>query len=379
MRISFVTNFCPHYRIKTFELLAKYIDVEYFFFSEGTEWYWQREHGVHQGDFRSVYLPGFDVGRSRVSPLLPIKLWNGDYDVYIKCIDGRFALLFSFMVARLRKKPFILWTGIWTRLNTIFHVLLFPITHYIYMNADAIVAYGDHVRRYLISEGVDGGKIFVAPHAVDNAAYINAVPLEEKEKIRASLRIEKDQKIVLYLGRLEEAKGLAYLVDAFKLLNKQDAILLIAGDGSFREELENLTRELGVENQVRFTGHIPTGKTTPYYALADVYVLPSISTKRFKEPWGLVVNEAFNQGVPVVVTDAVGSAAGGLVQNDINGFIVKEGDSAALAEAIGKILGDASLRSRLSAKALETISTWDNTHMIKGFVDAVDYVSRKTK
>ena len=66
--------------------------------------------------------------------------------------------------------------------------------------------------------------------------------------------------------------------------------------------------------------------------MADVYVLPSITTRLFKEPWGLVVNEAFNQGVPVIATDAVGAAAGGLVENGVNGFVVPEGNSRAIEE-----------------------------------------------
>jgi hypothetical protein len=82
-----------------------------------------------------------------------------------------------------------------------------------------------------------------------------------------------------------------------------------------------------VDGTVRFAGYVPSRETRPYYALADLFVLPSITTASFKEPWGLVVNEAFNQGVPVIASDAVGAAAGGLVQSGVNGLIVPERDS----------------------------------------------------
>jgi glycosyltransferase involved in cell wall biosynthesis len=104
-----------------------------------------------------------------------------------------------------------------------------------------------------------------------------------------------------------------------------------------------------------------------------VFVLPSITTLNYKETWGLVVNEAMNQGVPVVVTDAVGAGVGGLVQDGINGFVVPERDAAALAYAIGRLLDDESLRASMGAAAQQTIAAWDNERMVRGFRAAIEY------
>ncbi|MDQ7030855.1 MAG: glycosyltransferase [Ardenticatenia bacterium] len=204
-KFAFVTTFCPHHRQKTFELLAQHYNLDFYFFSAGDEWYWQQEHGVRAGDFHYEYLPGFRLGRTRITPTLPWKLWRGDYDVYIKCINGRFALPITYLIARLRRRPFILWTGIWMRLRTPIHRLLFPFTRYIYHHADAIVVYGEHVKRYLMSEDVPPERIFVAAHAVDNDAYSREVSEAETAALRRKLGIAPTQKVVLYLGRLEEA------------------------------------------------------------------------------------------------------------------------------------------------------------------------------
>ncbi len=118
-------------------------------------------------------------------------------------------------------------------------------------------------------------------------------------------------------------------------------------------------------------------ESIPYYALADVFVLPSITLPQGKEPWGLVVNEAFDQGVPVIVTEAVGAAAGGLVQDGVNGFIVPERDLNALAEAITNILKNPQLRNQMSKNARDKISSWDNESMVLGFRKAVEYVLEK--
>lgn len=182
MKIAFVTNICSHYRIKTFETLARYHDIDFYFFSDGGEWYWQRQHGVHSGNFIYKYLSGFQIGLTRVTPKLSWYLLHGHYDMYIKCINGRFALPVTFLIARLRKKPFVLWTGVWMRLQTLFHRFTWPLTRYIYHNADALVVYGEHVKRYLISEKVVAERIFVAAQAIDNGKY-NCNVTEKTKKI----------------------------------------------------------------------------------------------------------------------------------------------------------------------------------------------------
>lgn len=377
LRVAFVTNICAHYRVKTFETLARYHEVDYYFFSAGDEWYWQQEHGVWAGNFHYEYLPGFRLGRTRITPTLPWKLWRGDYDVYIKCINGRFALPVAYLIARLRHKPFILWTGIWMRLRTPFHRLAFLFTRYIYCHADAIVVYGEHVKRYLISEGVPPERIFIAAHAVDNELYSREVSEREKTALRRRLGIASGQKVVLYLGRLEEVKGLPYLLEAFAFLRRDDTVLVLAGTGSERSMLEQIVREKGLTDRVRFTGYIPPEQTVPFYALAYVLVLPSITVPEGKEPWGLVINEVMNQGVPVIATDAVGAAAGGLVQDGVNGFVVPEQDSAALAQALRRVLDDPELRNQLGRNARQIIAGWDNERMVMGFRQAIEYVTSR--
>jgi glycosyltransferase involved in cell wall biosynthesis len=85
------------------------------------------------------------------------------------------------------------------------------------------------------------------------------------------------------------------------------------------------------------------------YAGSDVVVVPSVPTRDFLEPWGLVVNEAFDQGVPVIATTAVGAAAGGLVRHEQTGLVVPPGDAAALAAALRRLRDDPALRRRLGA------------------------------
>ena len=373
-RIAFVTNFCPHYRVATYETLARHVDVEYFFFSAGDDWYWLREHGTRVGSFRFRNLPGFRIAGARVTPTLPLVLWFGRYDAYVKCINGRFALPMTYVAARLARRPFILWTGIWMRLETPIHRLLFPITRYIYRHADAVVVYGEHVKRYLESEGVPPHRIFVAPHAVDNPAYSRTVSVERTDALRRQLAIEQDSKVVLYLGRLEAGKGLPDLVEAFASLHRTDAVLVLVGTGSERQRLEHMVQALGISDRVRFPGYVEPVDTVDYYAIAYEYVLPSVTTPVFKEPWGLVVNEAFNQGVPVIATTAVGAAAGGLLRDGINGYVVPERDVDALARRVRELLDNPALRDLMGQNARASVARWDNDAMVLGFRQAIERV-----
>lgn len=358
-------------------MLAQRYDVDFLFFSAGHEWYWQPNHSVRTGEFRYTYLPSLQMTRRLgIIPSLATVLWHGNYEVVVKCINGRFALPVTYLIARLRGKPFVLWTGIWMTLQTPFHRLAFPFTRWIYRHADAIVVYGEHVKNYLTGLNVAAEKIFVAPHAVDNSTYRRPVYEWEKAALRSKLGLG-NRHVVLYLGRLEKVKGIDYLISAFARLNRHDTVLLIAGDGSLRADFQALVWEHALQEQTRFTGYIPPEEAPLYYAIADLLVLPSITMPTGKETWGLVVNEAMNQGLPVVATEAVGAAAGGLVQSGVNGFVVPERDSTALAQAMQHILRDAKLQAEMRRNAREIIAGWNNERMIRGFQQAIEYASQR--
>jgi glycosyltransferase involved in cell wall biosynthesis len=375
LRVAFITNFCPHYRVKTFDRLSRHGDFDFYFFSEGEEWYWQRERGIRTGDFNCIYLPGFRVGGTRITPTLPQLLMSNDYGVFVKCINGRFALPITYLIARLRGRPFVLWTGVWTRLQTTFHRLTFPLTRFIYRHSDAIVVYGSHVRRFLVAEGVEGNRIFIAPHAIDNMSFRRPVGDQVMRDLQRKLETDQSRAVILYVGRLESSKGIEYLLEAFKIASLDDWVLLIVGSGSRRQELARSTRRLGIEERVRFAGYVQPDRIHQYYALASMLVLPSVTTPAGKEPWGLVVNEAFNYGIPVIASDAVGAAAGGLLRDGVNGLVVPERDAVSLAGAIQLLAKDEALRSTLGERARDMVSDWDTEGMVQGFNGAIRYVT----
>ncbi len=376
-RVLFVHNFATHYTLRTFELLSQRIHASFLFYSDGSEAYWRPEFGVRSGRFPARYLKGFSLFGTRIVPGLAVDLFARPYDAVIKCINGRFALPLSYLAARLRGKPFVLWTGIWMKLQTPLHRLVYPLTRYIYRNSDAIVTYGAHVKEFLLSQGVPEDKIFVTRHAVDNSLYSRAVPQREVARLKTSLSVPPESRILLYLGRLERIKGLEYLLEAFARVSSQDAVLVIAGPGSLSADLESLASRLHIAARVRFPGYVPVEEAVVYYAASYAYILPSVTTSTFKEPWGLVVNEAFNQGLPVIASDAVGAAAGGLVHDGETGLVVPERDAVRLAAAMQRILESQALRDRLSQAARALVANWNQEQMVDQFQAAVEFALQR--
>jgi glycosyltransferase involved in cell wall biosynthesis len=140
--------------------------------------------------------------------------------------------------------------------------------------------------------------------------------------------------------------------------------LLIAGDGPLRAEMQCRVAALHVPD-VRFAGFLNQSELPSAYAVADAFVLPS----KIHETWGLVVNEAMNFGLPVVVSDKAGCAAD-LVRSGANGLVVPHGDTAALAGAIARLVDEPDTRARFGVVSRRIIDRYSIESCADGIVAA---------
>ncbi len=369
MKVALITNLCAHYRYKLFKLLAEEYGFNIYFFDNPEKTKEDVKHlKIYKDTDRFFYLP---------FPKIFTRLIKNKYDVIIKCTNNKWTFFGSFLASKLIGSKFIVWNTLWYFPRT-FQYKFFSFLFVWAMKyfTDSIVVYGEHGKRFLTVKGINPEKIFIAWQTIDNELYGREIPEDEINALRLKHGIE-NKNIILYVGRLESLKGLEYLMEALKIIKGKGIPFqfLCIGDGNLRGEMAKSFNENGI-NSV-FTGIIPPEELPPFYKLSTLLVLPSITTKTFKEPWGLVVNEAFNQGCPVVVTDAVGAGVGGLIIDGENGFVVPEKDSFALAEAIRKILLQRDLREKLSKNAKEEIKKWTCQRQAKGFLDAVKHSLKK--
>jgi glycosyltransferase involved in cell wall biosynthesis len=282
---------------------------------------------------------------------------RGAYDCVVVSLVGRSTLLAAVAAARLARRPLVLWVGIWDHPSTAFHRLSRPLARRLYSTADALIVYGPHVARYLAAESRRTEGIFEVPQAVDNQFFRRPVDRAHVGKLRAAFG-PGSAPVGCFVGRLEREKGLDTLLNALALTATEQKLVLV-GSGSLEPDLRALARALGISDRIQFTGQVAQQTLPTYLQTVDFLVLPSVTTSRSKETWGLVVNEAMNSGLPVIATDAVGAAAGGLVVDGETGRVVPEGDPVALAAAMDELAKDKSKRVRLGATGAKRVLRWN--------------------
>ncbi|HUO58254.1 MAG TPA: glycosyltransferase [bacterium] len=154
-----------------------------------------------------------------------------------------------------------------------------------------------------------------------------------------------------YVGRLVPEKGLDGLLEAFARLGLKDSTLLLVGNGSLRQELEQKAAELGVDGRTKFIPAMSQQKLPDYLNSMDVLVLPSLTTLKWKEQFGRVLIEAQACGVPVIGSDS------GAIPEVIGkaGLIFKEADTGELAKGLRRLAASKSLRKKLALAGIKQV------------------------
>lgn len=334
MAIALVTNVLTPYRVPLYALLAERYGIEVLCFGAGAS-YVPAWFGDLDRQLAAAPFPARPIGGARAALGLGRR-----YDAAIASVAGGAVLPATYLGMRRRGKPFVLWGSVWAHpRGGAKAALAWPLVRHVYRHADAVVTYGEHVRRYVARHRGRADDVVIAPQSVEADLFGRAVGDDEIAAWRAAAGLP-DGPLVLYVGRLVEEKGVATLLAALRRVD--GATLAVVGDGP-------LAATVDATPGARLLGPLARERLPVAYAAADVLVLPSIPTPRFREPWGLVCNEALHQGTPVVATTAVGAVAGGLVRDGDTGLVVPPADAAALASAIARLLGDAGLRARLGA------------------------------
>lgn len=186
------------------------------------------------------------------------------------------------------------------------------------------------------------------------------------EKFGATYRIDNyfgqnEKKVVLFVGRLAEKKGVSYLIEAMKNI---DAKLVIVGEGPLKNSL--MEQAKNISNSILFLGAKSQMDLVKIYASADIFVAPSITAKDGdKEGLGLVLLEAMASGLPVIGSDSGGIPE--IVIDGYNGYLVPEKDVKALESSILKLINDDKLRGKLAINGLKTAQSKDYKEIAENY------------
>lgn len=325
----FVTTEVPPDRVGAFQALAARTPVEFALFGGGlhaTEGV--RDHG----------LPAREVRQREVYALAA----SGRYRAVLAGTAGRIALPAAWLGAERARVPFVLWSALWAHPRSLAHLPGDALLRLLYRRASAVVTYGPHVSAFAEAHGAR--RTIVAPQAVDGAfwsAYAADEPLRPPR--------------VLFVGRDDPGKGVGLLLDAWQRSG-------LADDGAqLRLVGPTASGESPAAAGVVRTGPLSPDGVREELRAATLLVIPSERTETFREPWGLVVNEAMHARRMVIGSTEVGAVAGGLLEDARTGLVFDAGSAAGLAAALRRGVEDAELRGRLAMAGHDRARayTWD--------------------
>jgi glycosyltransferase involved in cell wall biosynthesis len=309
---------------------------------------------INLGIFKEIFKNKFDA--------VLINSWSylSDWLVILACLISKTKLLLRVEsphnqeILKSKWKLFIK--------KIIFGKILFPKVH-------AFLYIGEENRKFYKFYSVSDEKLFFAPYAVDNERFQKEYEKlkDKKEELRKELGIEPDDVVILFVGKLIPKKRPMDLLKAYEsILGTSDVHLLYVGDGELRLNLEKYTKEHNLKN-AHFVGFKNQTEISKYYAMSDIFVLLS----DVGETWGLVVNEAMNFRLPVIVSDLVGCGTD-LVKHGENGYIFKTGNIEELARYLEELIINEEKRKLFGEKSFEIIKGYNYDKMVESILKIVN-------
>ncbi len=374
-KVALITNILAHYRlpcfIRLFEKQEKKIN---FFFLTKEMPHRDYVFSSEQPTFPAFWLKGWrwrmppydDRHLNDIRPFL-----KGRYDIVIMGGWDEPTYLLTWLIYNITGKKILFWIE-----STAYESLRSGIREiykkFLLKHAAGCIVPGTRSYEYCLQLGMAKERIFIAPNATDREYFSlmarRLVPT--RQNIRAELGLKGP--VILFVGRLvEEHKNVSVLIKSFGNLSHAtaDISLLIAGEGPDRLRYESFVRGQGITG-VRFLGKLAHDQLCRIYTSADILVLPSKW-----EPWGFVLNEGMEFGLPLVVSNAVG-AGPDLVREGKNGFVFPAGNVDALSEILSILIRDEPLRARMGKSSMKIIEEYSPENWAEGVMKAISTVTK---
>ncbi|AEF97056.1 glycosyltransferase family 4 protein [Methanotorris igneus] len=225
--------------------------------------------------------------------------------------------------------------------------------------ADKVICISNATKKECIRRGVSPDKckvILIGINGKDPNDHMD-------EKAYSKFNIDEHKYILLSVGRLVERKGIHWFVENVipKLIKKEKNITyVIAGDGPYRETIENIILSKGLEDYVKLLGKVSDDDLELLYNIADIFIMPNIPVDGDMEGFGIVVLEASSHGVPVIASDLEGIRDA--VINGKTGFLVEPLNEDAYVEKIlemlDKVKKDRKMKENIKKLTLQNYN-WD--------------------
>lgn len=366
--LAFNTVRAP-YRVDLYNQLGLYFDLTVFFeqkhdCSRSKDWYsndyknFKMKHAQKWG--KALCFPKFDV----ISALCA-----DEYNLAYMSEWSTITSLMLMFVCLIRRIPYFLSIDGHNN-NKRANFIKDTIKKFFAQRAAAIIGTGKITTTYAKSLGVSEEKIYSIGFTTLFEREILSSPISDKEKktIKDHIGLSKEKHYILYAGQLVTRKGVDLLLKAWSQCDSPDNwMLLIIGNGVEKENLQKLKSQLNLDT-VDFIPNVSKEKLLSYYRVSDLFVL---NTR--EDIWGLVINEAMANGLPVLTTFQC-VAGEELIENDINGYLYDCNDVDSCARYLSKLTNDEMLRWQMGVNNINKIKSFtieSEAQRIRDIIDSI--------
>jgi glycosyltransferase involved in cell wall biosynthesis len=253
------------------------------------------------------------------------------------------------------------------------------VTRLFYRNTSAFCWSGHFSRQDAYRYGFDDVQLFFSPHCIDTELFkrLHSEAVGGRESLRKCLGIGSDQVAVIFVGKFIDWKNPSLLLKAIESLSPTDRdqiFMLMVGSGPDLERVRAYAKSIKGLKYL-FPGFANQSELARYYTAADCAVFPS---KKGHESWGLVVNEAMTCGLPVSVSDGVGSRVD-LVKDGVTGFVFEDGKHLQLADILLRWLADRKMLKTMGDAAKEHVESYSSHKAAEGIHRACVWTVSKSK
>ena len=363
MKVLFLTNIPTPYRVDFFNSLGNLCDLTVLFErkdakNRNNEWLSNDSH-----NFSAVYLPSLKFGNDFALSFGVFK-WLNDKSYDLIIIGGYSTPIGMIAIEYLNliKKNYILNCDGGFKKND--NPLKYSIKKHFISKANAWLSTSHGTNEYLIYYGANAERIYKYPFTSLSKKDIldSIVSKSEKNKIKEKLGI-KESKMILSVGQFIPRKGLDTLINSCKNIPEDIAICIIGDEPT--DEYLALVKSLNLNN-VYFPGFKTNDDLKEYYKAADLFVLPTR-----EDIWGLVINEAMANGLPVITTDKC-VAGLEMIKSGENGFIVPIDDSETIAEKINFLFNSEKIIEKMSVESIKTAKKYTIEQMAQKHIEILN-------
>lgn len=334
--------------------------------------------------YRSVFLDNLRHEKwirgfwSLVNPGIVAELRRNHFDAILVHGHNYATYLLAYLAARWHGTPIFTRTEthLWLQRSRLKRLIRGPLLRLFYSQCAACLAIGTRNAEFYRHHGVPDRKIFLVPYTVDNERFMAQADAcrPHRAALRAELGLRPDLPVILFASKFTRRKHPLDVLRAKMELQREgtECAVLLIGAGEEAQALRQYCSEQGLRD-VHFLGFRNQSELPRYYAIADVFILPSEN-----EPWGLVINEAMCAGVAVVATEEVG-AVPDLVRPGENGMLYPARDVKALTVVLRGLVRDPYRCRRMGQRSREIIAEWSYEHCVEGVRTALRSVADRQR